>query len=111
MIYKDARMVATVARTDLSSPDRATAEAAERKMTRSPYMELRSVSCDVQEGVLTLRGRVPSYYLKQMAQYMVDSLPGVQKIDNHLEVVVSRVFDGAGRGVADSSPPAEPRPR
>jgi len=91
--------------------DQATAEAAERKLSRSPYMELRSISYDLCEGVLTLRGRVPSYYLKQIAQHLVDSLPGVEKIDNRLEVVASRVIDGAGRGFPDSFPPAEPRPR
>jgi len=104
-------MDAATARTDLHSSHHATAEVAERKLRRSPYIELRLISCEVCEGVLTLRGRVPTYYLKQVAQYMVDGLPGVQKIDNDLEVVASYDIQRAGRDAPGSSPPARPRPR
>ena len=111
MIYREARMSATAGRTDHVSPRQATVEAAERRLSRSPYIELRCISVDLREGVLILRGRVPSYYLKQIAQCLVDCLPGVQKIDNHLEVVAPHVVHGAGRGAQDSFPPAKPRPR
>jgi osmotically-inducible protein OsmY len=104
-------MDAVTARTDPRSSHYTTAEAAERRLRRSPYIELRLISCEVCDGVLTLRGRVPTYYLKQVAQYMVDGLPGVQKIDNDLEVVASCHIQGAGREAPDSSPPARPRPR
>jgi osmotically-inducible protein OsmY len=56
-------------------------------MRHSGYQELRGVSCDFHEGVLTLRGRVPSYYLKQVAQSLVFDLDGVQELSNRLEVV------------------------
>jgi hypothetical protein len=40
----------------------AVAQAVEVRLRRSPYFELRSVSCECHEGVLTLQGRLPSYY-------------------------------------------------
>ena len=48
---------------------------------------LRRVSCDVCQGVVTLSGRVPSFYLKQLAQTIVLGLvSGAWVIDNPLEV-------------------------
>ena len=42
------------------------AETARTTLRRSAYSELRNLSCDFSGGVLTLTGRVPSYYLKQL---------------------------------------------
>jgi hypothetical protein len=44
------------------------------------------LSCEWRDGVLTLRGRVPSYYLKQLAQACLQGLAGVTAIDNQLIV-------------------------
>ena len=55
-------------------------------MHQSPYFELHRVTCEFDRGVLTLRGRVPSYYLKQMAQALLDKLEGVSSLDNQLDV-------------------------
>lgn len=35
----------------------------------SSYAAMRSVSCHVNDGMITLRGSVPSYYIKQLAQW------------------------------------------
>ena len=53
---------------------------------QSPYQELRDITCDFQEGVLTLRGRVPSYFLKQIAQSIVFSMECIGEIRNRLEI-------------------------
>ncbi|HET6326249.1 MAG TPA: BON domain-containing protein [Planctomycetaceae bacterium] len=37
-------------------------------LRQSSYGEVRRVTCTLKEGVLTLSGQVPSYYLKQIAQ-------------------------------------------
>ena len=66
------------------------AEIAQAALRRSSYFELRDVSCDFSGGVLTLRGRVPSYHLKQLAQATVVEVPGVLEINNHVEVVTPR---------------------
>ena len=51
------------------------------------YHEMRRVSCEYDHGVVTLRGRVPSYFLKQIAQTVVASrLKGTAALRNQLEV-------------------------
>ena len=62
-------------------------ELAEGCLRRNPYLALRNVSCDCRGGVLVLRGRLPTYYLKQVAQEAVAHLEGVQGVDNRIEVV------------------------
>jgi osmotically-inducible protein OsmY len=65
------------------------ADIARAVLRQSAYAELRELSCDFNGGVLTLRGCVPTYYLKQVAQEAVADVPGVIEVDNHLEVGVS----------------------
>ena len=54
----------------------------------SPYCQLRHVRCKMEQGVLTLEGRLSTYYLKQLAQKLALQIPGVQAIANHLEVAL-----------------------
>jgi hypothetical protein len=75
---------------DTPSPDpQASIQAvAERALRSGPYPALKKVSCDYQGGVLVLRGCLPSYYLKQIAQEVVaHQVPGVGRIDNRIQVV------------------------
>jgi osmotically-inducible protein OsmY len=62
-------------------------EGAETRLRGNSYLALKNVSCEYFEGVLTLRGCVPSYYLKQMAQTAVARLDGVDRIVNEIEVI------------------------
>jgi hypothetical protein len=64
-------------------------ERAETRLRRSAYPELRNVFCSFREGVLTLRGRVSSYHLKQLAQTLTGGLEEVVELNNQLEVVES----------------------
>lgn len=50
---------------------------------------LRHIHCDFEDGVATLRGRVPSYYLKQVAQSLVSTVDGVERVENEVEVAQS----------------------
>jgi osmotically-inducible protein OsmY len=68
-------------------PDRGIAETAQHRFQENVYLALRSLTCEVADGVLTLSGRVPSYYLKQVAQEAVADLPGVRQIVNAIEVL------------------------
>jgi osmotically-inducible protein OsmY len=52
----------------------------------SGYPALRSVVCQYHEGVAVLYGRVPSFYMKQIAQTLVSKIPGVDVIANRLRV-------------------------
>ena len=60
---------------------------AQSRLRKSGYHELCLVSCDFHEGVLTLRGCVSSFYLKQVAQELIRRLDGVEEVNNRLEVV------------------------
>jgi hypothetical protein len=62
-------------------------EEARMLLHQSPYPELWSATCEFHEGVLTLRGEVPSFFLKQVAQSIVFGIERVKSIDNHLDVV------------------------
>jgi osmotically-inducible protein OsmY len=74
------------------------AKLAERRLQESGYCCLRRVSCHYHEGVLALRGRVPSFYLKQVAQTVVRQIEGVIEILNQVEVV-----DSSAQSVEESS--------
>lgn len=66
-------------------------EIAESRLRNSQYPPVRSLSCEYHEGVLTIRGRVATYYLKQIAQAVVDGLDGVLEIANRVDVVRANV--------------------
>jgi hypothetical protein len=72
------------------------AEIAQAALRQSSYFELRDVSCEFSGGILTLRGRVPSYHLKQLAQASIADVPGVVEVNNRVEVVTPRVSQNLG---------------
>ncbi len=77
----------------LTRKEEATIEAVvEARFRRSPYWDFGGVNCHFFEGVLTLRGHVRSYYIKQMAQELVRSIPTVEHIDNRLRVVSAETW-------------------
>ncbi len=63
------------------------AEAAERCLRRSSYLAVRAVSCEYHRGVLVLRGRLSTYYQKQLAQEAVAGIEGVSQVVNEIEVI------------------------
>jgi osmotically-inducible protein OsmY len=70
-----------------SSPANTVDDLAERRLRGSSFLALRNVCCEYHEGVLTLRGCLPTYYLKQIAQEVVAEVEGVRLISNRIEVV------------------------
>jgi len=56
------------------------------RLAACPYYVLRSVMCDFQHGILTLRGELPTFFHKQMAQEAVCGLVGVSQVVNQIEV-------------------------
>ena len=60
--------------------------AAEARFRSSPYPCLHRITCSWHDGVLTLQGRVPSYYLKQIAQTLVIAMMEGLKVNNELVV-------------------------
>jgi hypothetical protein len=62
-------------------------EMAERCLRCNSYLALKNISCDYLDGVLILRGCLPTYHLKQVAQEAVARLEEVERIDNQIVVV------------------------
>jgi osmotically-inducible protein OsmY len=57
------------------------------QLRQAPYLALRQVVCEIRDGVLLLRGRVPSYYMKQVAQSIVHCVESTLEIHNQLDVL------------------------
>jgi hypothetical protein len=66
------------------SPD--LSDLARRRLWRSPYQAMKNVLCEYRCGVLFLRGRLPSYYFKQIAQETVANIEGIVQVINAIEV-------------------------
>ncbi len=60
---------------------------AHAKLRESSHLFARAVQCDYTDGVLKIHGQVPSFYLKQTAQSLIQGIEGVDRIDNSLVVV------------------------
>ena len=63
------------------------AERIERALHTSGYGALRDVEVVVNARIVRLVGRVPSYYLKQLAQVTALAVPGIHQFHNDLNVI------------------------
>ena len=70
----------------------------ERELRHSSYSAIRNLSCEYDGGCVTLRGRVPTYFLKQIAQACVGRLEGVDRIVNGVEVFDPELVTARGAG-------------
>jgi len=62
-------------------------QAARARLNTSPYPTIQNLTCECDEqGVLFLRGRLSSFYQKQLAQEAVARIPGVARLVNEAEV-------------------------
>lgn len=52
----------------------------------SPHLTGHTLRIEMRPGRVVLRGVVPSYYQKQVAQEVVRMVDGVERVDNQLEV-------------------------
>ncbi len=59
---------------------------AQRKLTARSNMFARTVTCQCEDGVLILSGKVPTFYLKQTAQSLVQGIEGIERVENDLVV-------------------------
>src|SRR5262245_36272645 len=83
----DLTWIASDAALPLSPPEPGVAELAEGRLRSNSYLALKNVSCEYQEGRLILRGCLPTYYLKQLAQEVVARLDGVDLVVNQIDVL------------------------
>jgi osmotically-inducible protein OsmY len=70
--------------------DRGLAVAVRKALDEIGYWPVRNLAVHVDAGSVTLRGIVPSYHLKQLAQSATKGVAGVVHIINSVEVVNGR---------------------
>ena len=63
------------------------AEAARRRLLGQSHLAIQRIWCEFRNGQLFLRGHVPSFYHKQLAQTAVAGLESVEKVVNEIDVV------------------------
>jgi hypothetical protein len=68
--------------------------AARTALQLSSYAPLRRLRCEVTEAEVIVAGVLPSYYLKQMAQTVLQRLDGIRTVVNLVEV---RAADTVGQ--------------
>jgi hypothetical protein len=61
-------------------------ELAERRLWSNVFLANRNLSCEYSQGILILRGFLPTYYLKQLAQNVVAEATGIWDIVNQIEI-------------------------
>ncbi len=57
-----------------------------RALRKHPNLTNGQLDCETNDGRVTLRGVVSTYYQKQIAQELLRSVEGVREVVNHLEV-------------------------
>jgi hypothetical protein len=62
-------------------------ETAKRRIFHRPHLAMQRLWCEFDGGRLFLRGQVPSFYFKQLAQEAVVGMEGVRQVINEIEVV------------------------
>ena len=63
------------------------ADAAKYRILHQPHLAQQRIWCEFDRGRLFLRGQVPSFYFKQLAQEAVAGMEGVRQVVNEIEVV------------------------
>lgn len=63
------------------------ADVAKQRILHQPHLAVQRIWCEFQDGRLFLRGQVPSFYHKQLAQEAVTGMEGVGQVVNDIEVV------------------------
>ncbi len=62
-------------------------DAAKRRLLKQPHLTVQRIWCEFDGTKLFLRGQVPSFYHKQLAQAAVVGMEGVHQVVNEIEVV------------------------
>lgn len=64
-------------------------DAAREQLGRHPHFRgrLDALSFDQRGRTLYLHGQLPTFYLKQLVQEIVRRLPGVQRVENEIDVI------------------------
>ena len=61
--------------------------AAKGRLLEQPHLSVQRIWCEYDGQQLFLRGQVPSFYHKQLAQVAVAGIDGVDQVVNEIEVL------------------------
>jgi hypothetical protein len=67
-----------------------------------------NLSFELKDGVLTIRGSVPSFYLKQLLQTVLKELERVDRIENYVDVISSNGLSSIRSADYSQSPRSQP---
>lgn len=70
-----------------SSPDSELETSVRSSLQKTGYHQLRRLDVVVEDGQVRLSGRLPQFYLLQLAQQAVMKTEGVLNLDNGIEIV------------------------
>ena len=59
----------------------------EEALRATGYPHLHQVSVQVRDRTVTLRGRVPTFYMKLLCQETAMTVPGIERLVNELDVI------------------------
>lgn len=74
----------------IAAMDRLIVDSAHRALRASGYGQLIKLKALCEHGRVTLQGCVPTYYLKQVAQSVLNSIDGIRNIDNDVKVITGK---------------------
>ncbi|MFT4558928.1 MAG: osmotically-inducible protein OsmY [Porticoccaceae bacterium] len=57
-----------------------------RRLGESPYSAIKQIQLEFYEGVLILRGKVPTFYTRQVALALAMTVDGVELVDDRISV-------------------------
>jgi hypothetical protein len=77
-------------------------------LTRSSYPALAALDVSERQGVIVISGRLPSYYMKQIAQTIAGAVDGVRRLENN--VLVLREEPASPQPTRPAAAPAFKRP-
>lgn len=70
----------------------------QRQFCTSAYWSIRQLVCEIDRERIVLRGTLPSYYLKQVAQSLAIKVVGVEHLHSDIEVETEEmVIFGIGK--------------
>jgi osmotically-inducible protein OsmY len=70
------------------------------ELRRDPIVSDQSIEATIRNGVVTLRGQVPSFAAKVAAEDVVGSVPGVRSVQMELEVHDSSTLEASDAEIA-----------
>lgn len=68
-------------------PEKEILAQAKHRLVNHPHLNVQRIWCEYKGKRLYLRGHVPSFYLKQLAQEAVSDMQGVSQVVNEIEVL------------------------